>query len=181
MKNKHLIVIFVIVIGVIICGVSSVRNNYRLGRDIYYSALDMSVQSRGLADSIGYLLEEIENLDENNEGISTHSFEQAIVDVHLHFGHVAVPLTEEVHLEWIKVFDDIFQHRVVNKSSEYIVKIIEEEADKWTELKNQLENMAQCFEEFCEQYDQMSNLERGFTSWESVQKTLSDRIGTSNY
>ena len=180
MKNKDIIVILMVIMCIFTSGIFIVRNNYRLGRDIYHSAHDMEVQSRELANAIAYLLEESVNFNKK-ETINTHSFEQAMVEVHLHFGHEEVPLTEDVYSEWLELFDKIYQHRVVNKSSEYIVKTIEENSDEWAKLKIQLENMAQYLEELCVQYEQMSIWEKGFISWKNVKKILSDKIGIPNY
>lgn len=176
MQCKYKIIAIVVGIFLSLCVLQMGYNNIRLGKEIYFEAGEVAILSSQLSESIGYLQKAFSDSDEININM-THSFEQAVVEAKFDFGYENMPFLDNVRLKWGRRFDDLYHHKVVNKSAEDIKKIFVEEADEMTDLKEKLENMTQCLMTFREKYENMSVIERCFVSWKNERKLLGDKVG----
>ena len=162
-------------------GIYLIYDNYRFGQELYTAACAMSFQSRNLANSIDYLEQEFEKaVNDPAYKVRTSPFDSAILDVHSHFGYDDLPLREDVRLEYIYRFEDLFSRSL---SYERLKNLFtdHEEFNKITVLKNKLEILTDGLIDFEDRYNQMSDLERFFALWRNEQKALSDKARISQY
>lgn len=180
MKKSRKIIPFILAITLVfLFDICLIYNNYRFGQELYSAACAMSVQSRNLANGIDYLEQEFEKaVNDPAYKAYTPPFDSAILDVHSHFGYKALPLREDVRLEYIYQFEDLFSRSL---SYERLKDLFTEnkEYDEITVLKNKLEILTDSLVDFRDRYNQMSVLERFFTSWRNEQKALSDKVRIS--
>ena len=165
---------FCVIVVVLLCVTYFVYDNYRLGQEMYTAVLDLSSQSKNLADSIAYLEKESENAD-GIQNVNRQSFDFAIHSLHSSFGYENMPLLENVRIAWIERFEELWQQTLGDV--EAIERLFTEESQEMIELKKQLDKMTDCFINFSENYNEMSVWERCFTSWKNERKLLSDMVG----
>ena len=157
-------------------GIHLIKDNYRFGLELYSAVNKMSVQSMNLAYGIGYLEKEFANADWKNDNISSHAFDSALLSVRSSFGYENMPLLDDVRIRWIERFEELFR-QTVNKDIDALERVFAREADEMSDLRKKLENMTNCFIDFRERYNQMSEWERYFVSWRNEQKILNDKVG----
>lgn len=178
-RNRKIILSILAITLVLLIGIYLFYDNYRFGQELYTTACAMSFQSRTLANSIDYLEQEFEKtVNDPTYKVHTSTFDSAILDVHSHFGHDDLPLREDVRLEYIYRFEDLFfrslsYERLKNLFTDH------EEFNKITVLKNKLEILTDSLIDFEDRYNQMSDLERFFALWRNEQKALSDKVRIS--
>lgn len=176
MKKKFilLISIFIVIIAVF-CTIDCVRDNYRLGREIYNVSTRLEIQCYDYAKSIDYLQQEYAK-EGDSEGFITHSFENAMRTSLSYFGHENVPILDESRNAWGQRFEELF-FMFANKPSEQYEIIFANQTNEITEFKNQMYSMAEKFGEFRDNYSQLSVWEQYFTSWKKQRIKLTDVIG----
>lgn len=176
MNTKKIVLLITTIITVaLLYGIYSIRDNRQFGRELYSAVNSMSVQSRSLADGIGYLEKAFADPDWKNKNISSHSFDNAMISVWSSFGYEDMPLLEDVRSGWLARFRELW-NQIVNKDMDELEKVFLEEADEISDLRMQLENMTMCFIDFRERYNQMSEWERYFVSWRNEQKVLNEKV-----
>lgn len=173
MKKKKIIIFIAIpVLLVLLCGGYFIYNNYRFGAELYSTAGDMSVQCRLLADSVDDLEKQFENAD--HDDVNRQSFDFSINTVRSSFGSENMPILENVRLDLIHRFEELYDK---TQSDEDLVSIFtdKEKHEEIAVLRDQLNILANSLVDFRERYDQMSDWERCFASWENEQRILSDK------
>lgn len=175
MKNKKKIVLLIatFVCLVLLCSAYLLHNNYQLGAQLYSSAGDMSVQCRLLADGIEDLENEFQKAGNDNEAVNRQSFDSAILSVHSSFGNENVPILKEVRSDLVQRFEELFQ---LSRDDETLKNTFTDK-EKFAEivvLRDRLNALADSLVDFQERYNQMSDWERYFTSWEKERESLSD-------
>jgi hypothetical protein len=173
-KKKVILSITTIIILASLYGIQLFRENRQFGNELYWAVNKTEFQSRSLAESIAYLEDRFADPDWRNQRIITHSFENAIQDVYLHFGG-DIPLLKEVSDEWYARFKQIYE-QIVNKDINALEKLFLEDGSELSDLKNQLDNMTNCLFEFRERYDQLAEWERYLVSWKQEQIILSEKV-----
>lgn len=183
-KKKILTIIITIVVVlalVLFHGVYLIRENYRLGQEMYTAVNDMSVHSYQIAYNIGYLEEKFESGDIDDIASHTHGFENAILEVHSCFGYDDIPILEDVRSEYIDRFEEIFR-QIANDYDYKRLKQLFTDAEKSEDLdalKNKLEIMTDAFTDFRDRYNAMSERERYLTSWSEEREILSEKVRLS--
>lgn len=173
--KKVILLITTIIALVSLYGIHLFRENRQFGRELYNSVNKMSIQSRLLANAIGYLEKGFADPDWRNKGLSDSSFGNAMISVTSSFGYEDMPLLEDVRSGWSARFTKLW-NQIVNKDMDELEKVFLEEADEISNLRIQLENMTKCFRDFGERYNQMSEWERYFVSWKDEQKILNEKV-----
>lgn len=176
MKEKFVLPISIgIIVIAVFCIIDYVRDNYRLGRDLYDTTVRLESQCFDYAESIAYLQKEYAKEDVS-EGYITHSFENAMLTFKSYFGFENVPILDESRGAWGRRFDEMFS-MFVNKPDKEYESIFANSADEITEFKNQMYSMADEFREFHENYSKLSMWERYFISWKKERIKLTEAVG----
>lgn len=175
MKNKRKI-IFLLAILILLCtwGINSIRNNYQLGQDLYSVLSRLSGQCRDLAEGIDRAKEAV---DRGNDGYSyLNAYYDPLVEFNSFFGYDNVPFLKDVRTEWTKQFTKHLQEAY--RGDEHVRSIFadEEKFKELAHLRDQLNHVVDCFREFRENYEQMSDWDRYFTSWKDEQKILNEKV-----
>ena len=176
MKKKFVIPISIgIIVIAVFCIIDYVRDNYRLGRDLYDTTVRLEIQCSDYAERIEYLQKEYAK-EEISEGYITHSFENAMLTSTSYFGFEDVPILDESREAWGKRFEEIYS-MFVNKPDKEYDRIFANKADEITEFKNQMYSMAEEFRAFHENYSKLSEWERYSTSWKKERNKLTEAVG----
>ena len=181
-RKKIIIGIAVVLLVAIVCCVHLIRENYRLGLEFYNAVNYTSVESVRIADGIAYMQMQFEkpDLDYDTLGSSRHAFDQAIVSTQWldGFAYDNRTFTEEVCNQYNARFVQLY-HLVCNDLDN--ARLIElftdpEKAQQMEELEEKLNIMTQWCVDFRERYNQMSDWERCFHSWEEERQILSEKV-----
>ena len=176
MKKKYILLISSFITMISIFWVAdTIRDNYKLGQEMYDVTIRLESQCYEYAKSIDFLQQEFSK-EEVREGYITHSFESSMLVFHSYFGYENVPILDESRVAWARQFDEIFD-LFVNKPSEQYKTIFENRADEMNEFKNQMYSMAEEFGDFRDNYSKLSVWERYFTSWKKERIKLTDEVG----
>lgn len=172
--KKNIIILIAILVLLCTWGIHSIHDNYRLGQDLYSVLNPLSRQYADLAESIDRLKGAVDR------GEDSYGFLNAYYNAHFKFwsflGYDDVPFLDDVRTEWAEVFD---KHRQENYRGDEHVRSIFADEEKFKELahlRDQLNHVVDCFQEFRENYEQMSNWDRYFTSWKDEQKILNEKV-----
>lgn len=179
MNRKILIILIItLVLLALLCGIYLIYDNYRFGQELYGAVNQMSTKSDALADGIGFLEEKFENGDIDDLAHNRHAFDSAILVVHSGFGYDDMPLLDDVRLEYIDRFEELWLQTVNDHNNTNLVELFTdtEKSTEITNLQKQLELMTITFMDFSNRYDEMSVWERCFVSWRNERKILSDQV-----
>ena len=156
-----------------------IRKNYRLGLDIYVYGNTMSVQCRSFADSINFLEKEYSILENSQDDVPRHSFDNALRSVLSQFGTADLPFLDEARREYIELFEMVYQRTCSDEGLREVFTGVETDIDMYR-LRKQMEIIEKTFVDFNECYNKMSEWERCFTPWKKVRKEITDIIRIPN-
>ena len=176
MKKKRNIIILIVVL-VLLCGwgIRSFYDNYRFGHELYITVNRMSTPSYLLARAIDHLENEFEKMENEYQGDDRHAFDTAMFKIRYQFDYDGMPLLEDVCAEWRDQFEELYQQTKSNEGLAYIFTD-EKKFNEIANLRDQLYDLVEVFEDFRESYNQMSEWERYFVSWKDEQKILSEKV-----
>ena len=173
-KYKIILVIVCFLVVALMIGYHLILRNYLLGRDLYNYGNSMAIQCDRIVSSIDYLEKEYAALEDSDEEVHTHSFEEAIKTVWSYFGTKDLPFLDDVREQYIDILMEVF-HQLPNDGG--IRKMFTEETDiDIYGLRDQLKIVVNTFVDFAERYNEMSEWERYFTSWKRVREELTETV-----
>lgn len=173
-KYKIILAIVCIFVAALIIGNHLIQQNYLLGRDLYNYGNSMAIQCDRIVGSIDYLEKEYASSENSDEEVRTHSFEEAIKTVWSYFGTEDLPFLDEVREQYIDILMEVFHQLPIDGG---IRKMFTEETDiDIYGLRDQLKTVVNTFVDFAERYNEMSEWERYFTSWERVREELTETV-----
>ena len=178
--NKKRIIILIISIFVLlsIWGAYGIYENYKLGQELYASTGDLSLYTATLSDGIDHLLE---SFDKPGSDISRdrRALDIAIISVEAAgFGSADMPILDEVRLDYVSRFHQIYLEILYDYDNAAVTKLFDSPSasSNMTLLRDSLDNMTNCFQDFQERYNQMSFLEKCFTFWSNERDILSEAV-----
>lgn len=178
-KKTKIIIISVIVVLAILCGIFVVYKNYQYGKEMYTSVLRVRYQCMMISLGIDSTRETFQDPDVDPEGINTYSFSDLLTATQVMIGYEDMALTDDVQI----AYKDRIRHMQSNYlGSSYLnMKISDsftdpEKAAEVETFKNELDNLVAAFNDFVDRYNEMSFLERCFTSWSHEREELSEKV-----
>ena len=174
MKKKIIIILITILVLLCTWGINSIRNNYQLGQDLYSSLNPLSIQYANLAESIDRLKDAVDK--ENDSYGYLNAYYNSLIAFWSFPGYDDVPFLDDVRTEWAEVFE---KHRQESYRGDEHVRSIFADEERFKELahlRDQSNHVVDCFREFRENYEQMSDWDRYFTSWKDEQKILNEKV-----
>ncbi len=179
MKKKRIMIILIIILVLLCgCGIRSIRDNYRLGQELYSVLERLSAQCTDLAESIDRLKSELEK--GNNSYSPLNAYYNALFRFNSWFGYDNVPFLEDVETEWLAQFKKLRDQTLRGDENVRNIFTDDEKFKEVAHLRDQLNNMVDAFDDFRESYEQMSVWERCFVSWKNEQKILNDKVRFSS-
>lgn len=179
MKNKKItFFIATLILLVLLGGAYFTYDNYRFGAELYSTAGDMSVQCQNLVESIDDLEKQFENADSDHDNVNRQSFDFAIASVRSSFGAENMPLSEEVRLDLIHQFEELYD-KTISDEDLAILFTNKEKIKEILVLRDKLNILADSLVDFRTRYNEMTLWEQYFTSWRDEQKILSDKARIS--
>ena len=149
---------------------SSIRDNYCLGWELYHTSNDVLHQVSNLTESIDYLEEEFKYPDKSADKVDRYFFDESIRTIRWNFGYENMPLLDDVRIEWINRFEEIYEQARSNEDLQTMFYNGEQKP-----LQNQLKNLAEILTTFCDSYSELPTWKHYFTSWRDVRDDMSDQ------
>lgn len=173
-KYKIWIILFLFLIMLLMIGISCVRKNYALGKELHHFGNEVAYQCLRVADSIDYFKEYFASSEPRKE-LSRARYDDALAQISLHFGAEDLPFLNGVRLEYYHVIDLLRQK---THSDEELKKVMtgEESGIDINKLRIQLEIVVSTLNDFDKRYTAMSEWERYFTPWKQVREALTDAV-----
>ena len=172
-KKRIILIAILIAVLVLLCVMEFIRDNYQLGQWMYEESTQMSVQCIFIVDSLDYL--EMQFSDPNNDDVNMNAFSSAISSARSRFGQENIPLLEDVRSEYVDQFENLWNLALRDGAIRQAFTDDREYHEIIT-LKDALTNMANQLNDFRAHYQQMSFLEKCFTSWSNERDILSEAV-----
>ena len=171
-RIKYIVIVITSVVFIlfILVLVSSVRDNYRFGLNLYYEAIEMAAQTQELADSIDLLEKEFEKPGIGADDVNRDPFDSAIYSVRLRFGIENLPFLDEVRAEWSNQFTEFYRQTQSNEGLENTFH-----NEEIYIFRDQLKNLTNILADFYNGYVQIPHWERYFVPWNNVRNSLSEQ------
>lgn len=173
-KKKVVICIILVVVLVLHFGIGAIKDNYRLGLELYKGAGEVAYQSENFARSIDYLLKEFEQADVDPADVNAWPFEHALFEIR----YFNIPILDEVRSGYGKRTDDIFKQIVNSSENKKLAKLFtnEEKRKELAGFQTQFELVRDALVDFRERYDEVPNWKRYFVSWKNERDILSEKL-----
>ena len=176
MRRKYgiWIILFLSLIILLTIGISCVRKNYALGKELHHFGNEVAYQCLRVTDSIDYFKDYFTTSEPQKE-LSRSRYDDALAQISLHFGAADLPFLEDIRLEYYYALDLLRQK---THSDEELKKVMTgEEADiDIGSRRDQLEIVVSALNDFDKRYTAMSEWERHFTPWEQVREELTEAV-----
>lgn len=159
---------------VVIYGVSSICDNYRLGRALCSDTIRMDADIRDLVDIIDYTQNQFARSRTGMDGVNRDPFDGAIHSAKLLFG-VSDPFREGVTTKWYQQIAKIFYRTQMSHDKGFENTFRKGDIDIFQDKLVDLSNMLIGFYTY---YNQIPEWKRYLISWKDAQDRLSDQAIT---
>lgn len=168
-RKKLILLIIALALLAISYGVlSSLRSNYKLGQELYLSSNDVLHQVSNLMESIDYLEQQFEDPNQSADDVDRYFFDESIRTIRWNFGYENMPLLDEVRLEWIHRFEEIYEQA---RSNETLQAMFDRGEQKL--LQEQLTQLANVLTDITDSYWDLPSWKHYLTSWSNVRDSMS--------
>lgn len=180
MRKKIIIGVILVLLLVLLFGAHLIYKNYKLGQELYNAAKSMSNEVAPFVDTMEQLEREYAKPDVDHSEINRGPFNYDITHTRLVFSvfHNNKPILDDVRLAYFDMVEQLFANTLGDRDNAKLSALFTDpvKANETTALKNQLNHLVECLNDFCEKYDQMSEWERCFTSWKNERKILTEQV-----
>lgn len=167
-KKIILLIIALAVLAISYGAVSSLRSNYMLGQELYRSSNDLLHQVSNLIESIDYLDQQFKDPNQSADDVDRYYFDESIRTIRWNFGYENMPLLDEVRLEWIHRFEEIYEQA---RSDEDLQAMSERGEQKL--LLVQLTQLANVLSDITDGYWDLPSWKHYLTSWDDMRDSMS--------
>ena len=171
-KKLILLIIALALLALSYGALSSLRSNYKLGQELYHSSNDALHQVSNLMESIDYLEQQFEDPNQNADDVDRYFFDESIRTIRWNFGYENMPLLDEVRLEWIHRFEEIYEQARSNETLQAMFDRGEHQL-----LQEQFTQLANLLTDFTDHYRDLPSRQHYLTSWSDIRERLSEQAG----
>ena len=178
-KRIKIILISVIVILAILCGIFLIYKNYQYGKEMYCSVIDVKYRCVVLSSGIKTMQEIFQDPNIDPEGIEVDSFDRVLTATRIIIGYEDMALEDDVRHAYVERCLDMQLHYFSPGHNNTLLAESFTDPEKAADVeafKNDIENLEAGLNDFANRYNEMSFLERCFTSWSHEREELSDKV-----
>ena len=175
MKRKKVIILIVAIVALVfIGGMHLLYLNERYGSELYQGVNMMSGCSYDLVYAIDCLADEFETAaNDPDDEVNRILFDHALAAMRITLEYDEWPFTEDVRLEYKERLEELYLQTHSDEDLAYVFTD-EQEFEKISNLKNQLETLTYTCIDFNEKYNRIPGWKRHFVSWRNERRIFSD-------